>query len=209
MKHRIGILLSGCGAYDGSDSHEAVLTMLRLEEMGHEAVPMALDLPQLHCVDHTTGREVEGEVRSQLAESARLVRGKIYAVQDLSPKLFAGLVIPGGQGGVKNLLSGFGSMAPQEVDPRVRFLLEGVHESGGVIAAVSLSEFVVSAVFGPWPEGKGCLELAPGEVLVDKERRLLLTPGYTMASSMSQLNDAIARLCREMTSMIEAFGEPA
>jgi enhancing lycopene biosynthesis protein 2 len=37
---KIGVLLSGCGVYDGSEIHEAVLTLLNLDRAGAEILCM-------------------------------------------------------------------------------------------------------------------------------------------------------------------------
>ena len=38
MAKRIGVILSGCGVYDGSEIHEAVITLLAIDRAGAEAV---------------------------------------------------------------------------------------------------------------------------------------------------------------------------
>ncbi|HTY20012.1 MAG TPA: isoprenoid biosynthesis protein ElbB, partial [Geobacteraceae bacterium] len=38
MKKKIGVVLSGCGVYDGSEIHEAVFTLLAIDRNGAEAV---------------------------------------------------------------------------------------------------------------------------------------------------------------------------
>jgi enhancing lycopene biosynthesis protein 2 len=204
MKRRIGILLAGCGTYDGSDPHEAVLSMLAAQRMGHEVIPLVIEGQQFHVVDHTTGTQVEGAVREQMAEAARLVRGKLYVLKDMSPRLLDGLILPGGQGTLKNLLHAFDNEAGRKsLDAGLQAFLLEMNRAGGVIGAVSLAEFVISEVFGPWPEGKGCFDLKPEEVLVDRERRLLLTPGYTLANSLSQLYTGIENLCAEMCRLLD------
>ena len=40
---KIGVLLSGCGVYDGAEIQEAVLTLLAIEEIGAEAVCISLN----------------------------------------------------------------------------------------------------------------------------------------------------------------------
>ena len=35
---KIGVILSGCGVYDGSEIHEAVLTLLAISRSGAQAV---------------------------------------------------------------------------------------------------------------------------------------------------------------------------
>ena len=204
MKRRIGLLLTGCGAYDGSDAHEAVLSMLAVQRAGHDVLPLALDAAQFHTVDHTTAQEMQGAgPRNQLLESARLIRGKIYTLQEISPKLLHGIILVGGQGAVKNLLSGFGTMDARKPNPELAEYLRAIHSAGGVIAAISLAEFVVCEIIGPWPNAKGCFDLGPAEALVDEERRLLLTPGYTQASTPLELMQGIENLCNEMFTLLD------
>ena len=74
-KPKIGLCLSGCGVMDGSEIHEAVLTLLAIDQHNGEAVPMAPDV-ELEVIDHRTNQPV-GQRRSVLAESARITRGNI------------------------------------------------------------------------------------------------------------------------------------
>lgn len=55
---KIGILLSGCGVYDGSEIQEVVLTMLAIEEIGAEYVCIGVDANQHHVINHLTGEEM-------------------------------------------------------------------------------------------------------------------------------------------------------
>jgi enhancing lycopene biosynthesis protein 2 len=81
MAKKIGVVLSGCGVYDGSEIHEAVITLLAIDRAGAEAVCMAPDMEQLHVVNHLTG-EVTGEKRNVLVESARIARGKTTDIKE-------------------------------------------------------------------------------------------------------------------------------
>ena len=54
---RVGVVLSGCGVNDGSEIHEAVITMLELDKAGAEMVLMAPNIDQMHVVNHYTGRK--------------------------------------------------------------------------------------------------------------------------------------------------------
>lgn len=40
---RVGIVLSGCGVYDGTEIHEAVLTLLAVDRAGAQAICFAPD----------------------------------------------------------------------------------------------------------------------------------------------------------------------
>ena len=82
MGKRIGVLLSGCGVYDGAEIHEAVLTLLALDRAGATIVCTAPDVDQMHVVNHLTGEET-GESRNVLVESARIARGDIRNLKDV------------------------------------------------------------------------------------------------------------------------------
>ncbi len=203
LKRRVGILLTGCGAYDGSDPHESVLAMLAFQEAGIEVVPLVHDALQFHVVDPTTGQEVDGESRRMMLESARLVRGKLWTIEELSPKLLDGLILPGGQGPVKSLMQNFNPKEEPGVLPAIKEFLEGCHKAGAVLAAISLSEFLLTALFGPWPGDRGCFDLGPEDVLVDRDNWRLLTPGYTLATSLPQLNRGIRNLRDAMIQLMD------
>lgn len=202
MKRRLGLLLCGCGAFDGTDPHEAILAMLAAAEAGFEIVPIAMPGSQLHVVDHTTAQEVQGESRKMLQEASRLVRGKIHLVKEISPKLLEGLIIPGGQGPVKSLVSDFSTTSGRVVVPELARFIKDVHEAGGVVAAISLAEFIVSDVLGPWPDGKGCFDIPPDGTLVDEAGHKILAPGYTAAASLPQLYSGMKNLASSLRQFI-------
>lgn len=198
-RRRVGILLSGSGAFDGSDAHEAVLGMLAIQESGHELVCLAMDARQLHVVDHMTAMEDESAPeRAIMVEAARLVRGRLYSLEEISPNILDGLVIPGGQGAVKNLMNAFEGPSGHDAAPAVRTFLEQLHQGGRPIGAISLAEFLLTAVFGPWPHGKGCLDLKAEEVLSRPAERLYLTPGMTVAAKLPELLGGIRNLLSAM-----------
>ena len=99
---RVGVLLSGCGVYDGAEIHEAVLTLLALDRAGAEIVCTAPDKAQMHVVNHRTG-DVTDETRNVLDESARIARGDITPLSELSAADLDALILPGGFGAAKNL----------------------------------------------------------------------------------------------------------
>ncbi|MCD6533834.1 MAG: isoprenoid biosynthesis protein ElbB, partial [Deltaproteobacteria bacterium] len=76
---KIGVLLSGCGVFDGTEIHESVLTLLFIDQAGAEAVCFAPDIPQAQVINHLTQQE-EKETRNVLVESARIARGEIQNI---------------------------------------------------------------------------------------------------------------------------------
>ncbi len=100
---KVGVLLSGCGVQDGSEIYESVLTILALDKAGATWLAMAPDVEQAHVVNHYTGEEERLHKRHALTEAARIVRGKITSVSEISAHDIDALIIPGGFGVVKNL----------------------------------------------------------------------------------------------------------
>src|ERR1700744_6012264 len=99
---KVGVVLSGCGVFDGAEIHESVLTLLAIERAGAQAICFAPDKKQLHVINHLSG-ETTTENRNVLVEAARIARGKITALSDADPTLLDALVLPGGSGVAKNL----------------------------------------------------------------------------------------------------------
>jgi enhancing lycopene biosynthesis protein 2 len=73
---KIGVVLSGCGVYDGSEIHEAVITLLAIARSGAQAICYAPDKVQTDVINHLTG-EAQAESRNVLVEAARIARGEI------------------------------------------------------------------------------------------------------------------------------------
>ncbi len=148
MAKKIGVVLSGCGVYDGSEIHEAVITLLAIDRAGAEAVCMAPDIAQMHVVNHLTGEAAAGEKRNVLVESARIARGKIRDIKEVKAADFDALIFPGGFGAAKNLCDFAVKGAACDVNPEVarlvRETLEGkkplgrcLHRSGAPVARSS------------------------------------------------------------------------
>ncbi|MEZ5146528.1 MAG: hypothetical protein R2759_05445 [Bacteroidales bacterium] len=72
---KFAVILSGSGVYDGSEIHEATLTMLAIMKNGASYEIFAPDINQHHVINHLTGSEMN-ETRNVLVESARIARGK-------------------------------------------------------------------------------------------------------------------------------------
>ncbi len=96
----IGVVLSGCGVFDGAEIHESVITLLALDRSGAKAVCFAPNTEQMHVVDHLRG-EATAETRNVLVESARIARGEISDIEAATAEDLDGLIIPGGFGAAK------------------------------------------------------------------------------------------------------------
>jgi enhancing lycopene biosynthesis protein 2 len=130
MAMKAGVVLSGCGVFDGSEVREAVLCLLALDMEGVAFQCVAPDRPQMHVIDHLAGQPAEGQERNVLVESARIARGDIKAAGDAKGSDFDLWVFPGGFGAAKNLCDFAFKGADCQIDPDVARLLREAREAG-------------------------------------------------------------------------------
>jgi len=143
---KIGVLLSGCGVYDGAEIQESILTLLAIAERGHEAICIGLNQSQHHVINHTNGEEMN-EQRNMLIEAARIARGEITEINDLDPADIDLLVITGGFGNAKNLTKWAFDGPDGAILPEVKSLLVDLVNSAKPIVALCVSSIVVAKAF--------------------------------------------------------------
>ncbi len=218
MAKKVGVILSGCGVYDGSEIHEAVITMLALDRRGAEMVICAPDIPQMHVVNHLTGEVAEGESRNVLVESARIARGAIQDIATVKADDLDALIIPGGFGAAKNLCD-FAVKGPDcTVHPQVARLVREVHGQGKPVAAVCIAPAILASVLGEESPaltigtdentaaalekmGAQHLSCPVTEFVVDKERKLITTPAYMLAQRISEAAEGIEKTVQALLDM--------
>jgi len=146
---RFAIVLSGCGVFDGSEIHEAVMTMLAVDNLGAKYAIFAPDVPQHHTVNHLTGDAGPG--RNVLEESARIARGKIAPLSELKAPDFDAVIFPGGFGAAKNLCTYAFDGPAMKVNPDVERVVKEFHGAKKPIGALCIAPVIVAKVV------KGCL----------------------------------------------------
>jgi enhancing lycopene biosynthesis protein 2 len=218
MGKKVGVILSGCGVYDGAEIHESVVTLLAIDRNGAEAVICAPNVDQLHVVNHLTGEVDKGAKRNVLVESARIARGEIRDVADVSADELDALILPGGFGAAKNLCD-FAVNGPAcEVNPGVAALVRAVHEQGKPVAAVCIAPALIAKVLGDeGPEltigtdaetagalarmGAVHVDCPVNEFVVDRNRRLITSPAYMLAQSISEAAEGIEKTVEKLVEM--------
>jgi len=217
---KIGVVLSGCGVFDGSEIHESVVTLLALDRAGAEAVCMAPDVEQMHVVNHLSGNPAEGESRNVLVESARIARGEIKDIATVKADEVDGLIFPGGFGAAKNLCT-FATEGPDcTVHPEVARLAREVHEAGKPIGVICIAPALAAKIFqdnGPITLTIGSDESTAGaieslgqihqecpvsEFVVDERNKIVSTPAYMEARSISEAAEGIEKLVGEVLRLI-------
>ena len=102
MSARVGVVLSGCGVFDGTEIHEAVSILIALDRRGAKIVCLAPNIPQQEVVNHIS-KKPETASRNVMVESARIARGQIADLASISIDDLDALIFPGGFGAAKNL----------------------------------------------------------------------------------------------------------
>jgi len=208
---RVGVVLSGCGVYDGSEIHEAVITLLALDRAGAAAVCMAPDVDQAHVIDHLTGAEAGG-TRNVLTESARIARGQVKDIQDVTARELDALILVGGYGAAKNLSTFAFKGADCTVHGDVTRLVKQMHQAGKPIGAMCIAPVAVARIFGGElrvdltvgsdPEtaaaiermGARHVETPVTEIVVDEANKVVSTPAYMSAKTISEAAEGIEKL---------------
>ena len=209
MSKKIAVILSGCGVYDGAEIHESVITLLRLDQRGAQVQCFAPNIAQLHVINHLTGEEMP-ESRNVLVESARIARGNIKDIREADVEDFDALIMPGGFGAAKNLSNFAVEGAGCTVQPEVLALAEAFAEAGKPVGLICISPALAAKIYGP---GVTCTigndadtaaamnkmgathkDCAVSDIVEDKARKLVCTPAYMLAQSISEAASGINKL---------------
>ena len=218
MKPKVGVVLSGCGVYDGAEIHESVLTLLALDRAGAEAVCLAPDVAQKHVVNHLTGQPAEGESRNVLVEAARIARGKVRSLAGFDPAALDALVLPGGFGAAKNLCDFAFRGADCDVNPEVARVVRAVHAAGKPVGAICIAPVILAKLLGAEKPkltigtdpgtaaaigkmGGEHVSCGGGKAVVDEEKHLVTTPAYMLDSPISEVSAGIEKLVAELLRM--------
>lgn len=218
MKKRIGVVLSGCGVFDGSEIHEAVITLLAIDQNGVEAVCMAPDIV-LDEIDHLTGQPT-GAKRNVLVESARIARGKIRDIAEVKTADLDALIFPGGFGAAKNLCD-FAVKGPDAtIQPDVSRLLREMAAARKPIGAICIAPALIAATLGKeyTPQltigtdadtaaainatGSRHVTCLVQDFVVDKKNKIVSTPAYMLAEGISEAAEGIDMTVRALLELI-------
>ena len=209
MTKKVAVILSGCGVYDGAEIHESVITLLRLDQRGAQVQCFAPNIAQMHVINHLTGEEMP-ETRNVLVESARIARGNVKDLGEADVDDFDALIVPGGFGAAKNL-SSFAVDGPGcSVHPDVLALAEAFAEAGKPVGLICISPALAAKIYGP---GVVCTigndadtsaaivkmggtheECDVHDIVEDTQRKLVSTPAYMLAQSISDAASGIYKL---------------
>ena len=214
-----GVVLSGCGVFDGSEVHEATLTLLAIDRLGHKAVCMAPNIPQMHVINHLSGEPTQ-DTRNVLEESARIARGNILDIAKVNTQELDAVIFVGGFGAAKNL-SDFAVKGENcAVNADIEQLVNTIHEANKplgflciapAIAAKVLGKQGISITIGNDPATVQTLEklgashtpCPSSQCIEDHENKIITTPAYMLEASISEVAQGIDKTIKAVCAMIE------
>ncbi|MDE9492314.1 isoprenoid biosynthesis glyoxalase ElbB [Xenorhabdus bovienii] len=214
----VAVILSGCGVYDGSEIHESVLTMLSLSRLGAKVSFFSPDEVQHHVINHLNGEEGK-ETRHIMQESARITRGNIQPLSQVDINTLDALIIPGGFGVAKNLCNFAFKGSECEINKYLLSIVRSMHQQGKPMGFMCIAPVMVAKILGRPikvtigndPETAAQIEAMGGihiecpvdDIVIDFKNKIVTTPAYMLAESLSQAEQGIDKLVRKILEMIE------
>lgn len=216
----IAVVLSGCGYLDGSEIRESVATLWALSRHDVEVKMFAPDAPQILVMNHLSGKATS-ETRNVLAEAARIARGKIQPLTELSEHDFDALIMPGGFGVAQNLCTfaaegAKGTLLYKELQNDIT----AMHSDGRPIGAICIAPALVGlALKGRKLEltlgadgneaeemrklGHTYFVTKPNEIHIDEANKIVTTPAYMYDDApINEVFEGIKKLVDTVVTMI-------
>ncbi len=215
---KVGVVLSGCGFLDGSEIHEATLTLFYLDMAGAEIIQMAPDIDQSDVVNHMLSEPAAGETRKVLTESARISRGNIRKIDEIKAENLDALIFPGGFGAAKVLCDFAFKGVDCSVNPEVERLIKEMHSAGKPTGFICIAPVLAAKVLGSASpqvtigDDKGvadAIEAMGGkhvvcrvdEIAVDEKNKIVSTPAYMLGPTISRVGSGIEKLVAKVLEM--------
>ncbi len=216
----IGVVLSGSGWKDGSEIHEAVCTLLALDDAHAGVVMMAPDKEQMDVIDHLNNEPEKNEKRNVIIESARIARGDIRPIKNVSASELDGIILPGGSGAMKNLCNFAVKGTDMEVDPHLDKLLKEIYEQSKPMGFICIAPMLAAKVFGnEHPKltignnykvaqqleafGATHVDCAVDDIVFDEHTKIVTSPAYMVGPTISYINKGIAKLVNKILELAD------
>ena len=212
----IGVCLSGCGVNDGAEIHESVITALALNKAGANIIYTAPNVMQTKVVDHYSGNDMN-ENRNVLIESARIARGKITDLAELTANDMDGLIFPGGFGAALNLCDFALKGADCDIHPEVNRIIGEMliaNKPLGFIciapvlfarAAKNANKTAIITIGNDQTTadqieklGSQHIACTVDDFIVDEGNKIVSTPAYMLADSISEAASGIEKLVQKI-----------
>lgn len=217
QKKSIAVILSGCGRLDGSEIHEATLTLWATHKNGADYQCYAPNIPQHQVYNHLNGELVE-EQRNVLVESARIARGDIRNLAEYDAEHHDALILPGGMGAAKNLSSFASDGAACLIHDDVLKAIHGMTALQKPIGALCIAPVILARILpqvqltvGQDPTtiaaintmGASHISTMQTELVVDTVNRVVSTPCYMLDARVDQIGESVDQVVQKILELME------
>lgn len=213
MSKNVAVVLAGCGVFDGSEIHEAVITILNLHKLGANITFFAPNVEQADVVNHLEGKS-DSNARNVLVESARIARGSVLDLAGFLAGDFDAIVFPGGFGAAKNLCTfafdGANCSVNSDVQKAISAMLLQNKPMGflciaPVIAAKAIGNDVkltigTDSATASAVEAMGAkhIDCSADDFVVDEKLKVYSTPAYMLASNTAEIDLGVSKMLASM-----------
>lgn len=217
---KVGVCLSGCGMNDGAEIHESVITLLALDRAGAEVLYMAPNMAQMKVHNHYIGEDTD-ESRNVLVESARIARGNISNLAEVSADNMDAIIFPGGFGAALNLCDFGVQGSDADIHPEVERIIKEMLNAGKPIGVICIAPAMIARALR---DSELSAELTIGndsgtaeamedlgathvncnvdDIVVDHKNKIVSTPAYMLAINISEAADGIEKLVNAVLSLV-------
>lgn len=213
---KVAVILSGSGVFDGAEIHETVLALHAIEKQGASWHCFAPNIDQLHVINHKTGDEMD-ETRNVLVEAARIARGNIEDVAKLNVDDFDALLLPGGFGAAKNLTDFAVKGAECSINTHVASACRAFANAGKPAGYLCIAPVIMPMIYENGVKGTigndsavaaafnamggTHTECTVDNIVYDEEHKVLSTPAYMLAESISEAATGIEKLVQKLLAI--------
>lgn len=216
----VAVVLSGCGYLDGAEIRESVAVLLALAKRKVDVRMFAPDAPQPVVMNHLSGK-ANSDTRNMLVEAARIARGKIQPLSELSDHDYDALIMPGGFGVAKNLCTFASEGANGKIlYPELERDIKAMYQDGRPIGAICIAPALIALALKAekleltlGADGSGAEELVklghthfvtkPNEIHVDEAHKIVTTPAYMYDDApIDEVFEGVDALVEKVLSMI-------
>lgn len=218
----VGVVLSGCGALDGTEIHEAFCSILALAKRGASIRYFAPQIQQCRLYNHYARTEETGN-RDAFAESARFARGEITPLSEARADQLDAIMLPGGFGAARTLSDFSSQLEEGTVLPDLGRLLDAMFEARKPVAAICVATSLVAIALrnrgvrlakiamGDNPRFFGALQrmghspvLATAtQVVFDSDHRLVTGPAFLAAGNLPDLEAGIDGVVEKLLEQVD------
>ncbi len=210
------VVLTGCGFQDGTETTEAICTLVSLGRYGAQYSCFSPD-KTFDSVNHLSGEP--GDKRTCLEESARIARGQVQTLKHLDPSDFDGVIFPGGFGAAKHLCDWAEKGAAAKVNPEAVRIINGFFDQEKPIGAICIAPALIAKVLGSneitvtiGNDSETASEIEKTgahhencpvtDFVTDRQHRIITTPAYMYDKAQPyEVSQGIDGLVKEIVEM--------